>query len=54
MSASLSSTSSNCVEGVYNSCTVHTPLEGTPAMAAGWADEVWSVEDWLWLKLPKT
>lgn len=39
---------------VYNFCTVHTTLEGTPAMAAGLADEVWSVEDLLRLKLPKT
>ncbi len=39
---------------VYNFCTVHTTLQGTPAMAAGLADEVWSVEDLLRLRLPKT
>jgi transposase-like protein len=39
---------------VYNFCTVHSTLQGTPAMAAGLAENVWSVEELLWLKLSKT
>ena len=38
---------------VYNFCTVHDPLEGTPAMAAGLTDHVWSIQELLFLKLPK-
>jgi hypothetical protein len=30
---------------VYNFCTVHTSVHGTPAMAAGLTDHVWSFED---------
>jgi len=37
---------------VYNFCTVHSTLQGTPAMAAGLAEEVWSVEHLLRRKLP--
>ena len=39
---------------VYNFCTVHQTLQGTPAMAAGLVDEVWSVERLLRYRLPKT
>ncbi len=39
---------------VYNFCTIHTTLEGTPAMAAGLTEKVWSVAELLWLRLPKT
>ena len=38
---------------VYNFCTVHDPLEGTPAMAAGLTDHVWSIQELLFLKLPQ-
>ncbi len=37
---------------VYNFCTVHRTVQGTPAMAAGLADDVWSIEQLLRLKLP--
>ncbi len=37
---------------VYNFCTVHDTLEGTPAMAAGLTDHVWSIQELLFLKLP--
>ena len=39
---------------VYNLCTVHQTLQGTPAMAAGLVDEVWSVEHLLRFRLPVT
>jgi transposase-like protein len=39
---------------VYNFCTVHQTLQGTPAMAAGLVDEVWSVERLLRYTLPTT
>ena len=39
---------------VYNFCTVHQTLHGTPAMAAGLVDDVWSVEQLLRYKLPTT
>lgn len=39
---------------VYNFCTVHQTLQGTPAMAAGLVDEVWSVERLLRHRLPTT
>ena len=32
---------------VYNFCRVHATLEGTPAMAAGLTEEVWSVRELL-------
>jgi hypothetical protein len=32
---------------VYNFCRVHTSLDGTPAMAAGLTDHVWSVDELL-------
>ncbi len=32
---------------VYNFCQVHTTLQGTPAMAAGITDDVWSVRELL-------
>ena len=38
---------------VYNFCTVHDTLEGTPAMAAGLTDHIWSIQKLLFLKLPK-
>lgn len=37
---------------VYNFCTVHSTVQGTPAMAAGLTETVWSVEQLLRLKLP--
>lgn len=37
---------------VYNFCTVHSTLQGTPAMAAGLVDDVWSVEELLRFRLP--
>jgi transposase-like protein len=37
---------------VYNFCTVHTSLEATPAMAAGLAHHVWSIEELLRFRLP--
>jgi transposase-like protein len=36
---------------VYNFCTVHETLEGTPAMAAGLTENVWSVSELLWRRL---
>ena len=36
---------------VYNFCTVHGTLEGTPAMAAGLTEDVWSVRELLWRRL---
>lgn len=32
---------------VYNFCRIHAPLEGTPAMAAGLTEGVWSVRELL-------
>ncbi len=32
---------------VYNFCTIHSTLQGTPAMAAGLTDQPWSVEQLL-------
>jgi hypothetical protein len=32
---------------VYNFCTIHTTLQGTPAMAAGLTDQPWSIEQLL-------
>lgn len=37
---------------VYNFCTVHDSLEGTPAMAVEWTDHVWSVRELLWFRPP--
>lgn len=37
---------------VYNFCTVHTTLQGTPAMAAGITDELWSVRRLLLMRTP--
>ncbi len=37
---------------VYNFCTIHSSLAGTPAMAAGLTDHIWSVEELLRLSLP--
>ena len=39
---------------VYNFCTVHQTLQGTPAMAAGLVDDVWSVERLLRYRLSIT
>ncbi len=39
---------------VYNFCPVHRTIQGTPAMAAGLTDTVWSVEQLLRLKLPNS
>lgn len=39
---------------VYNFCTVHQTLQGTPAMAAGLVDDVWSVERLLRYRLLAT
>jgi len=36
---------------VYNFCTIHDTLQGTPAMAAGLTEEAWSVSDLLWRRL---
>ncbi len=38
---------------VYNFCTIHASLNATPAMAAGLAEHVWSVEELLRLRLPE-
>jgi hypothetical protein len=35
---------------VYNFCTVNESLDGTPAMAAGLTEHIWSVEELLRLK----
>jgi transposase-like protein len=35
---------------VYNFCTVHSSLNGTPGMAAGLTDHVWSVRELLFFK----
>jgi len=32
---------------------VHDTLDGTPAMAAGLTDHVWSIQELLFLKLPQ-
>lgn len=37
---------------VYNFCTVHTTLEGTPAMAADLTDHAWSVRELLLFSPP--
>lgn len=37
---------------VYNFCTVHSSLGGTPAMAAGLAEHVWSVRELLLFRPP--
>jgi len=37
---------------VYNFCTVHDSLEGTPAMAVEWTDHVWSVRELLCFRPP--
>ena len=37
---------------VYNFCTVHTTLEGTPTMAAGITKEVWSIRRLLTMRTP--
>jgi len=37
---------------VYNFCTVHDSLEGTPAMAVEWTDHVWSVRELLSFRSP--
>lgn len=38
---------------VYNFCTMHDTLEGTPAMAAGLTEHVWSIQELLFLKVPQ-
>lgn len=38
---------------VYNFCRVHTTLNGTPAMAAGLTDQVWSVDELLRYRLKR-
>ncbi len=38
---------------VYNFCRVHATLAGTPAMAAGLTDHVWSVDDLLRYRLKR-
>jgi hypothetical protein len=46
------------VGGLYNFCTVHASLrmetgeERTPAMAAGITDHWWTVEEFLWRRVP--
>jgi hypothetical protein len=35
----------------YNFCRVHNTLRITPAMEAGLADHVWSMEELLWILL---
>ena len=37
---------------VYNFCTVHSTLDGTPAMAAGITDETWSIRRLLLMHTP--
>lgn len=37
---------------VYNFCTVHTTLSGTPAMAAGLTDEPWTIRRLLFMRTP--
>jgi hypothetical protein len=37
---------------VYNFCTVHSTLLGTPAMAAGITDETWSIRRLLLMRTP--
>lgn len=37
---------------VYNFCTVHDTLEGTPAMAAGLTEHVWSIQELLFFRVP--
>lgn len=37
---------------VYNFCTHHTTLQGTPAMAAGLTDEIWSIRQLLMMRTP--
>jgi hypothetical protein len=37
---------------VYNFCTVHTTLSGTPAMAAGITDEPWTIRRLLFMRTP--
>jgi hypothetical protein len=37
---------------VYNFCTVHSTLDGTPAMAAGITDETWSIRRLLLMRTP--
>ena len=37
---------------VYNFCTVHTTLQGTPTMAAGITKEVWSIRRLLFMRTP--
>ncbi len=37
---------------VYNFCTVHSTLEGAPAMAAGITDETWSIRRLLFMRTP--
>jgi transposase-like protein len=37
---------------VYNFCTVHTTLQGTPTMAAGITKEVWSIRRLLLMRTP--
>lgn len=37
---------------VYNFCTVHTTLQGTPTMAAGITEEVWSIRRLLSMRTP--
>jgi hypothetical protein len=37
----------------YNFCRVHQTLRVTPAMEAGIANHVWSIEE-LWVLLPAT
>ncbi len=37
---------------VYNFCTIHTTLQGTPTMAAGITKEVWSIHRLLMMRTP--
>jgi hypothetical protein len=37
---------------VYNFCTAHTTLKGTPAMAARITDEIWSIRRLLLMRTP--
>ena len=52
--------SDNCVRGttvtscLYNFCRVHQTVRVTPAMEAGLADHIWTIEDLVKLAEPKS
>lgn len=41
-----------CSGVIYNFCTVHTTLSGTPAMAAGITDKPWTIRRLLFMRTP--